>query len=111
MYGRSVVLALHSQYLGQNHFDNMANKSKQELETLSYEVENRHWNFERYILTHNEQHEILNELVQHRYYGINYRSKIRHINNGIKTATLGVPRVQILANPNLRIHFDNEVII
>ena len=89
----------------------MAKKAEHKMEKLSYEVEKRCWNFEKYARIHKEQHEILNGLVQHNYYGIDDISEVLYLNYGTKTATLDVPRSKILVTLNLLVHFDDKVLV
>ena len=107
--GRGAAESLVAHYLGPNNVSNMANKAEKRLETLTYTGEKRRWNFEKYTRAHKEEHNILKGLIQHGYAGIDPRSEVRHLNNGIKTNTLDVPKSQIMASPTLRENFDDAV--
>jgi hypothetical protein len=107
--GRGAHLALFNNFLGPNMVDNMASKAERILETTSYSGEKRRWNFEKYVSMHKEQHSILTELMDQGYAGIDDRSKVRLLNQGIKTKELDVPKTQILSSAVLRSDFDGAV--
>ena len=54
------------------------------------------------MTVHQEEHTILEGLVSHGYAGIDKRSKMRYILNGIKTNVLDSVKTQILSNLDLR---------
>ena len=58
---------------------------------------------------HKEQHSILTELMDQGYAGIDDRSKVQLLNQGIKTKELDVPKTQILSSAVLRSDFDGAV--
>ena len=58
---------------------------------------------------HQDQHTILQSLVQHGYPGIDERSKVRHLLDGIKTNELDTAKGQIWASPALQNNFDDCV--
>ena len=99
--GRGAYEALWNHYLGPNNVENMANTAESKLESLTYYGEKRRFNFEKYTRIHKEQHEILAGLTEYGYAGIDERSKVRHLNKGIKTNALDVPKGQIIATPRL----------
>jgi hypothetical protein len=69
-----------------NNVDNMSTMAEMKLTTTLYHGEKRHWNFECYAKVHtDQQHAILEGLVEHGYAGIDERSKVRHLVAGIKT--------------------------
>lgn len=51
--------------------------------------------------THVDQHQILLDLTQHRYAGIDYCSKVRFLLDGIKTKELDHVKTQIMASADL----------
>lgn len=104
--GRRAFLALFNHYLGPNNVDNMASAAERKLETTAYNGEKKRWNFERYVRTQVDQHSILEGLVEHGYAGIDERSKVRHLTNGIKTDKLDSVKTQIMASAALRVDFD-----
>ena len=104
--GRMAFERLKGHYLGQNNVDNMSSKAEHTLTTTSYTGEKRNWNFEKYVRTHVDQHSILEGLVPFGYAGIDERSKVRHLLNGIKTSTLDNVKTRILSDANLRSNFD-----
>ena len=107
--GRSAFTNLKQHHLGRNNVDNLANQAERKLATTTYTGEGRRWNFEKYVKTHVEQHQILQDLTRHGYAGIDPRSEVRHLLEGIKTAGLDTVKAQILSDANLRSDFDNCV--
>jgi len=99
-------LLLRDHFLGRNNMDHLSTQAETKLTTLSYTGEGRRWNFEKYIKAHVDQHIILDGLRPFGYAGIDTRSKIRHMMNGIKTNSLEVVKTQILADTNLRGDFN-----
>ena len=75
----------------------------------TYRGETRCWNFERYVTVHQEQHTILEGLVQHGHAGIDESSKTRYLMNGVKTNALDSVKTQILADAGLRNDFSRCV--
>eukprot|EP00934_Nitzschia_sp_Nitz4_P001810 Nitzschia sp. Nitz4//scaffold191_size41780//52//5493//NITZ4_007461-RA/size41780-processed-gene-0.69-mRNA-1//1//CDS//3329540163//1810//frame0 len=104
--GRGAYKALHTHYLGENNRDNLAAKAEAKLQTLTYDGEKKRWNWEKYVSSHLEQHQILEGLEPFGYKGLDEQSKVRHLQGGIKTRELDTVRTQILASPNLRRNFD-----
>ena len=104
--GRLAFLGLKNHYLGDNNVDNMSSRAEAKLKDTSYSGEKRRWNFENYIKTHVDQHEILTSLVEHGYSGIDDRSKVRQLMSGIKTKILDPVKTQIMASAVLRNDFD-----
>ena len=100
--GRAAFLALHNHFLGPNNVDNQANACEAKLTTLSYTGEKRGWNFESYCRNLLEQFTILNNLTEHGHSGIDARSQVRRLNDGIRVKELDTVKATILATPNLR---------
>ena len=101
--------ALKNHYLGPNNTNHQANEAETKLKDSTYHGEKRHWNFERYVRMHQDQHTILQSLIQHGYAGIDERSKVRHLLDGIKTNELDTVKGQIWASPTLQNSFDDCV--
>lgn len=76
---------LYQHYLGPNNVDNMATMAEDKLKTTVYNGEQRRWDFEKYVNVHKQQHSIVEGLVEHGYTGIDPRSKVRYLLDGIKT--------------------------
>ena len=86
--GHMAYQNLNRHYLGVNNVDNMSTLAEAELASTTYDGEKCHWNFEKYVKIHIDQHMILACLVEHGYSGIDERSKVCHLMNGIKTREL-----------------------
>lgn len=107
--GRMAFRRLWDHYLGPNNVDNMANAAETRLENVTYSAERKRWNFEKYVKAHLDQHQILEGLVKYGYAGVDERSKVRHLMNGIKTDKLDSVKTQILSDAALRGDFNRCV--
>jgi hypothetical protein len=87
----------------------MANAAESKLAQAKYYGEKRRYNFESYILTLNEQFQVLNNLRRYGYAGIDKVNKVRRLNSGIKTDKLDAPKAQIMSSPALQDNFDDSV--
>ena len=81
------------------------------LQNLVYKGELRRWNFERYAQAHQEQFNILEGLKEHGYSGIDARSRVRYLNQGIKTNALDTPKTHIMNSVALRSDFEKAVVV
>ena len=104
--GRKAYLDLYTHYLGPNNVDNMASQAESKLSSTVYNGEQRRWNFERYVNVHKQQHSIMEGLVEHGYVGIDPRSKVRYLLEGIRTDKFDAVKANIMADANLRNDFD-----
>ena len=104
--GRLAFMSLKEHYLGKNNVDNLATYAERKLQSTSYTGEGRRWNFEKFVKTHVDQHQVLTDLTRHGYAGIDPRSKVRYLLDGIKTNTLAAVKTQIMADTRLRNDFD-----
>ena len=109
--GRDGVRGVKDHYLGPNNVDHQAMTAETELQNLTYNGETRRWNFQKYVQKHKALHIILEGLVEHGYMGIDPRTKVRHLNTGIRTNKLDVPKSQIMASSALSTNFDNAVTV
>lgn len=107
--GRLAFLGLKNHFLGASHVDNMAGRAERRLRDASYSGERRRWNFEKYVRCHIDQHAVLEGLVEHGYTGIDDRSKVRYLMDGIKTDKLDAVKTTVIADPQLRTDFDGTV--
>ena len=107
--GRQAFLNLYGHYLGRSNVDNMATLAERKLQSLTYTGELRRFNFEKYVTNHVHQHLILTNLVEHGYSGIDERSKVRHLLDGIKTDKLDSVRTRIFSDEILQNDFDASV--
>ena len=76
------------------------------LEMTTYQGKKGRWTFEKYVRMHKEWHAILASLQEHGYAGIDDRSKVRHLLNGIKDKSLNVVKTQVLASATLMQDFE-----
>ena len=104
--GRLAFKNLKEHYLGPNNVDTQSNTAEHTLQTTTYQGEQRRWNFERYSKLHKDQHAILEGLTEHGYSGIDARSKVRYLMDGIKTSILDPVTTNIIATPALRTDFN-----
>ena len=87
----------------------MASKAESKISQAKYLGENRKWNFEKYVRLHVDQHAILDGLKEQGYSGIDERSKVRLLINGILTKDLDTVKTQILSSSDLRNDFAKRV--
>ena len=87
--------------------NHQANEVEAKLKDSSYHGEKGRWNFEKYVCMHQDQHMILQGLVEHEYAGIDECSIVRHLLVGIKTNELDTAKGQVWASPSLQNNFDD----
>ena len=87
----------------------MASMAERKLQNTSYRAEMKSWNFEKYVTLHKEQHHVLDGLKLHGHKVINECSKVRYLNDGIKTTKLDTVEAAILASAEHRSDFDGCV--
>jgi hypothetical protein len=104
--GRMAYLGLYQHFLGPNNVDNMATMAEDKLKSTVYNGEQRRWDFEKYINVHKSQHSIMEGLVEHGYTGIDPRSKVRYLLDGIKTDKFDSVKTRIMSDATLRNDFD-----
>ena len=107
--GRMAYNGLYQHFLGPNNVDNMATQAEDKLKNTVYNGEQRRWDFERYVNVHKQQHSIMEGLVEHGYTGIDPRSKVRFLLNGIKTDKFDAVKTRIMSDERLRSDFDSCV--
>jgi hypothetical protein len=87
----------------------MATMAEDKLKSTVYNGEQRRWDFEKYINVHKSQHSIMEGLVEHGYTGIDPRSKVRYLLDGIKTDKFDSVKTRIMSDAALRTDFDSCV--
>ena len=102
--GRNAFLALYAHHLGPSAVDNMSSAAEKALKN-EYKGETKKYNFDKYVRVQMDQHQILSDLTEHGYAGIDERSKVRHLMEGIKTAALDNIKTAILSSTALRSDF------
>lgn len=107
--GRGCYRAAFNYTLGPNNVDHMASQAEKRLATVTYYGEKKNWNFDKYATEHKRQHNILEGLVKHGYNGIDCRSKVRFLSDGIKTSSLDSVKTRIMSDESLRVDFDKSV--
>ena len=103
--GRLAFMGLWNHFLGPNNVDNMATTAERKLSDTTYVGEKNRWNFEKYVRTQQDQHQVLEGLVHYGYAGIDERSKVRHLVDGIKTTSLDSVKTRIMSEATLRSNF------
>ena len=108
--GRKSFKGLHDHYLGPNNVDNLDNMAERKLTTTTYNGEQKRWNFKKYVKVHVDQHAVLETLQQQgTHVGIDNRSKVRHLCDGIKTSQLDTVKTRIMSDEGLRSDFSRCV--
>lgn len=87
----------------------MAAMAEDKLKSTVYNGEQRRWHFEKYVNVHKQQHSIMEGLVEHGYTGIDPRSKVRYLLDGIKTDKFDAVKTRIMSDERLRLDFDGCV--
>ena len=75
------------------------------MKTAQYKRESRKWNFKKYVRVHMDQHQILTDLKEHAYAGIDDSSKVQYLQEGIQTSALDSVKNAILVFATLRSDF------
>ena len=104
--GRMAFKAVFNHYLGPNNVDHMATKAERKLRDTIYRAETRQFNFEKYVTLHKTQHQVLLSLEDYGYRGIDERSKVRYLIDGIKTTKLDTIKAAIIGSAEYRSDFD-----
>ena len=84
----------------------MATSAEGNLDLARYSGETRKWIFNKYVKVHMDQHQILTDLEDHGYKGIDERSNMWKLLNGIKTDALDVVKTQIITSEHLYASFN-----
>jgi hypothetical protein len=93
--------ALYNHYLGPNAVSNQASIAERKLQTTYYSGESKRFDFEKFTKMHVDQHHILENLIHHGYSGIDDRSKVRYLMDGIKSDKLEPITTRIMSNNEL----------
>ena len=84
----------------------MASETKRLLVTTHYSVKRKRFNFERYVKIKKDQKQILEGLKENGHMGIDPRSQVRHLVEGIKITEFDAVKDQIMATASLRTAYD-----
>lgn len=108
--GQGAMLAIRNHFLGTNTINNRITEAESKLSSSSYNGERRRWNFEAYVRLHTEQHAILAEFEERgSYKGLDERSKVRLLLNGIKTGELDAVKTTVWNDQALQADFNRCV--
>jgi hypothetical protein len=108
--GRGAWMSLKAHYLGASRADTVANTAENQMDNTFYEGERRRFGFEKYVQVHREAHAEIAALAEEGLHdGIDNRTKVRKLTNGIRTKALDAPKATILATDALRADFDRAV--
>ena len=89
--------------------DNTGSEAKMILIATHYSGERMRFNFERYVKIKKDQHHILEGLKEHGNVGIDPRSQVRHLIEGIKITQFYAVKAHIMATASLRTDYDGCV--
>jgi hypothetical protein len=87
----------------------MSAMAEHKLNNTFYRGEQRNWNFEKFVKIMVDQHAILESLTRHGYAGIDERSKVCHLLNGVKSSALNTVKTRIMSDADLRNDFNAAV--
>ena len=96
-------------FLGPNNVDHINNQAYQKLLSLLYQRKINNWTFENFVTAHKEQHIILEGLTDHIYCGLDARTKVVCLLDGIQTDSLGAVKSNIMQDRKLRRYFERCV--
>jgi len=89
--------------------DTRSTQAERKLQVTRYRGETRRWNFEKYVKVHVDQHAIMDSLTDYGYQGMDERSKVRHLLNGIEGSQFDGLIQQVIASHDLRTNFSRTV--
>ena len=107
--GRLGLRLIYNHYLGPINIDHMEAGAEKKIAQCSYTGEKRNNTFEKYATLHKEHHNVLESLKEHGYTGIEQRSKVRYLSEGIKTTILDSVKTRIMLDESLHQYFDGCV--
>ena len=82
--GQKAMIALYDHFLRPNNVDYPQKQAYTKLQNLTYAGEINKWNFERFVTKHNKKQTILEGLTDYGYNGLNNRTKVTHMMDGVK---------------------------
>jgi hypothetical protein len=98
--GRGAFFNLHKQLLGKSAIANYATAAQNKLSSLALDgTRNKHWNFDKYLVQHKEQHMILTKLKDFGYAGIDENTKMNYFVSGITDPALAMIQSNIQSSP------------
>ena len=103
--GRAAFRALYEHYLGAHNVENQANYHENRLRTNQYHGEKRRHNFHKYATETLDSIQSLNNLKPFGYSGVDARSAVRYLIDGVKDTSLDSTKNAILASDTLRSDF------
>ena len=100
--GRGAYFALYTSLLGTQAIANHASLAENKLQSLTFDgLKHKNFNFEKFVLSHMEQHITLEKLTDHGHNGIDETSKIRLFSRGITDPSLDSVKSSVCANQQL----------
>ena len=85
--------------------DHLAGNTSRCLQYLEWSRDIQAWNWDDYVAVYMTDHNIIKGLIIHGYAGIDNRTKVLYLCNGIKSSALTPVQAMILANSKLRYDF------
>jgi hypothetical protein len=107
--GRGAYLKLKGYYLGQHYQEAQQGIHENKLRALQYHGESRKMTFARYSTSMFESIQALNSMKESGYQGVDDRTAVRHLLDGIKDSSLDATKNSILASEQLRTSYDGCV--
>ena len=97
--GRGAFFTLCTALLGSQSVANYASASENKLQNLSLDVQKaKNWGFEKYVLSHMDEHTTLEKLTEHGHIGIDESSKIPLFSRDITDPALKTVKSSVCAN-------------
>ena len=104
--GRAAYMKLKGHYLGQHYQETQQTIHENKLRTLQYNGEGRKMNFTKYSTAMFDSINALNSMKEDGYQGVDERSAVRYLLDGIKDSSLDATKNSILASDTLRTNYD-----
>ena len=85
---RRIFTNFKTHYPGASNTNNIVDGTELMLRSTFYTGEKRNFTFEKYVQMHKDAHTMMENLTATQYPGIDSRSKVKHLFDGIKTSSL-----------------------
>ena len=98
--GREVFYAINSRWLSPNNVNATASETEMVLQISTYDSEKKAWNWKKYVAWHVEYHIILGNLMEYGQQGLDPRSKVWYLLNGIRCDKLSTGIASVRVHPD-----------
>ena len=103
--GRKNYMIIFHHFLVLGNMDYLARNIISGLQNLEWSRDTQTWNWDDSVAVHMDKHNIIEGLTVHGFTGIDSRSKVSYLYNGIKSSALAPMQAMILMSGELHHHF------